>query len=202
MLGSAERDEALALVGAELLDARRSGHARRIGIALRALGMLETDPDAGRGHLEEAVTVLADSPARLEHARALVELGAALRRHGNRAAARAPLRDGLDLAGRCGAIRLADRARTELVATGARPRREYVTGRDALTPSELRVALMAAEGRPSQEIAQALFVTTRTIDTHLNHVYSKLNITSRKQLSAELARAQPATSEIACTKDT
>ena len=96
------------------------------------------------------MSVLADSPARLEHARALVQLGAALRRHGDRAAARAPLRDGLDLAARCGAIRLAERARTELAATGARPRREHITGRDALTPSEQRVALMAPKAAPAR----------------------------------------------------
>ena len=190
MLGPTERDEALALVGAELADARRAGQPRRIGVALRALGALEQSSDAGRARLQEAVSVLADSPARLEHARALVELGAALRRHGDRAAARAPLRDGLDLAARCGAIRLAERARTELAATGARPRREHITGRDALTPSEQRVALMAAEGRTSQEIAEALFVTTKTIDAHLNHTYTKLAINSRKQLAAALARAE------------
>jgi DNA-binding CsgD family transcriptional regulator len=187
MLTPPERDEALALAGAELADARRIGQRRRIGVALRVLGMLERGDDAGRAHLEEAVSVLADSPARLEHARTLVELGAALRRHGDRAAARAPVRKGLDLAAHCGAIRLTERARIELAATGARPRRERVTGRDALTPSELRVARMAAEGRTSQDIAQALFVTTKTIDAHLNHSYSKLGINSRKQLAAALA---------------
>jgi DNA-binding CsgD family transcriptional regulator len=126
-------------------------------------------------------------PARLERARTLVELGADRRRRGQRAAARAPLREGLDLAVRAGALRLAERARTELAATGARPRREFWTGRDALTPSELRVARMAAEGRTSQEIAQALFVTTKTIDTHLNHIYAKLSINSRRQLDSALA---------------
>ncbi|HUY59293.1 MAG TPA: AAA family ATPase [Solirubrobacteraceae bacterium] len=189
MLGPAERDEALALAGAELSDARRSGHPRRIGIALRALGTLEPDRDTGRSHLEEAVHVLEDSPARLEHARALVELGAARRRAGERAAAREPLRDGLDLAGRCGAVRLAERARAELAAAGSRPRRDYTTGRDALTPSELRVASMAAEGHTNKDIAQALFVTAATVETHLHHTYTKLDITSRKQLAVALARA-------------
>jgi DNA-binding CsgD family transcriptional regulator/tetratricopeptide (TPR) repeat protein len=187
MLGSSQLDEALELVDAELVDARRSGQARRVGVALRALGVLEPHRDTGRVYLEEAVAVLAGSPARLEYARALVELGADRRRRSERAAARAPLRDGLDLAVRGGAVRLADRARTELAATGARPRRELRTGREALTPSELRVALMAADGRTSQEIAQALFVTTKTIDTHLNHTYSKLGINSRKQISGALA---------------
>jgi DNA-binding CsgD family transcriptional regulator/tetratricopeptide (TPR) repeat protein len=187
MLGSSQLDEALELVDAELVDARRAGQPRRVGVALRALGVLEPHRETGRAYLEEAVTLLAGSPSRLEYARALVELGADKRRRGERAAARAPLREGLDLAVQGGAVRLADRARIELAATGARPRREFRTGRDALTPSELRVARMAAGGSTSQEIAQALFVTTKTIDTHLNHTYSKLGIKSRRQISGALA---------------
>jgi DNA-binding CsgD family transcriptional regulator len=183
MLGPDSRDEALTLAEAELTDARRRGQPRRVGIALRTLGLLHGDTTL----LQDAVTTLADSPAKLEQATALVELGAAQRRAGNRAAARAPLRDGLDLATRCGATRLAARARTELVATGARPRRAHISGRDSLTPSELRVARMAAEGRTNNEIAQALFVTTRTIDAHLAHTYTKLGINSRRQLENALA---------------
>jgi DNA-binding CsgD family transcriptional regulator len=190
MLAPDEAEEALELVSSELADARRIGQPRGIGVALRTLGMLEPG-DTGRSYLEQAVTVLASSPARLEHARALVELGAHLRRHGNRSAARAPLRDGLDLATRCGAIRLAERARTELAASGAHPRRTRTSGRDALTASELRVAQMAAEGLTSREIAQALFVSTRTIDMHLQRTYSKLSINSRRQLPDALARDQP-----------
>lgn len=188
MLPRQQRDEALELVTGELADARRIGLARGVGVALRVLGMLVGGAD-GRSHLEEAASVLADSPARLEHARALVELGAALRRDRDRIAARGALRDGLELAARCGAVRLAERAQTELAATGARPRRLYASGRDSLTPSELRVAQMAAEGRTSQDIAQALFVTTKTIDAHLNHTYAKLGINSRKQLAAALGHA-------------
>jgi DNA-binding CsgD family transcriptional regulator len=185
MLEPAGRDEAIELVTAELAYARATGQARGIGVALRALGTLVGD-EPGRSHLQEAVSVLAESPARLEHARALVELGAALRRSGARAAAREPLREGLELAARCGASRLLDRARDELAASGAKPRRLYQTSRDALTPSELRVAQLAAEGRPTKEIAQSLFVTTRTIDAHLQHAYMKLGINSRKQLKDAL----------------
>jgi len=187
MLEPAEYEEAVELVNTELGDARSIGQARGIGIALRALGTLVGD-EAGRSHLQEAVSVLADSPARLEHARALVEFGSALRRGGARAAAREPLREGLELAARCGASRLLDRARDELAASGARPRRLYQTSRDALTPSELRVAQLAAEGRATKEIAQSLFVTTKTIDAHLQHAYTKLGINSRKQLEEALER--------------
>ncbi|MGH2871456.1 MAG: helix-turn-helix transcriptional regulator [Solirubrobacteraceae bacterium] len=185
MLGPEQREEALEIVTEELADARRIDRARGIGIALRTLGVIEGG-EPGRAHLEQAVSVLAGSSAQLEHARALIDLGAMLRRQGSRAAARERLRDGLDLASRCGATLLSERARIELAATGARPRRERVTGRDALTPSELRVARMAAAGRTNQEIAQSLFVSVKTIETHLQHSYSKLTVNSRKQLAAAL----------------
>jgi DNA-binding CsgD family transcriptional regulator len=71
-------------------------------------------------------------------------------------------------------------------SSGARLRRERVTGRDALTPSELRVARLASEGRTNNEVAQALFVTPKTIDTHLTRVYSKLGISSRRALAGVL----------------
>ena len=131
--------------------------------------------------------MLEGSPARLEHGRALVELGAALRRSGQRAAAREPLAAGLDIAVAGGAVRLVERARVELAASGARPRRQRVSGRDALTPSELRVARHAAEGHSNREIAQALFVTTKTIEMHLSNVYRKLDIDSREQLGGVLS---------------
>jgi DNA-binding CsgD family transcriptional regulator len=123
----------------------------------------------------------------LEHARSLVELGAAIRRAGRRADAREPLAAGMELAHRCAAEPLARRAREELVATGARPRRMLRTGVDALTASELRVARMAAAGMTNREIAQALFVTLRTVQTHLTHAYAKLDIASREELPAALA---------------
>jgi DNA-binding CsgD family transcriptional regulator len=189
MLASEERKEALQLVHAELADARRFGHPRALGIALRTLGLLEGGV-RGRRRLEEAVQILAGSPARLEHARALVELGAAMRRSGERAAAREPLRLGLDIAAAGGATRLLERVRTELAASGARPRRERASGVEALTPSELRVARLAAEGRTNNEVAQALFVTAKTVDTHLSHAYAKLGISSRRALAAALAQQQ------------
>jgi DNA-binding CsgD family transcriptional regulator len=140
------------------------------------------------------VEVLAGSGARLEHARALVELGAALRRANQRAAAREPLRAGLDLAYRCGAGRLAERAAAELRATGARPRRAVLTGLEALTPSERRIAELAAGGMSNPEIAQALFVTLNTVQGHLRLVYQKLSISSRGQLPAAFRSVAPPSS--------
>jgi DNA-binding CsgD family transcriptional regulator len=92
----------------------------------------------------------------------------------------------LDLAHRLGARRIANQARAELIHAGAKPRRDAITGRDALTPAELRVARLAAQGITNREIAQALFITTKTAKAHLNRVYRKLEITRRGQLADAL----------------
>jgi DNA-binding CsgD family transcriptional regulator len=100
--------------------------------------------------------------------------------------ARDILRPALDLAHRCGALALTERARTELVAAGGRPRRLVLSGLDSLTPSERRIAQLAAAGLSNRDIAQNLFITTRTVEGHLTHAYHKLDITSREQLPAAL----------------
>jgi DNA-binding NarL/FixJ family response regulator len=112
--------------------------------------------------------------------------GAALRRAGRRVQARTELERALDLAHRLGARRIANQARTELTAAGAKPRRDAITGRDALTAGELRVARLAGEGLTNREIAQALFITTKTAKGHLSHIYRKLEITRRGQLANAL----------------
>jgi DNA-binding CsgD family transcriptional regulator len=189
-IGPEDRSEAVDLVRAELEAARRAGSPRAIGIALRASGLLERGEDA-IAQLDEAVTVLGHSPARLEHARALIDLGAALRRGNARSAAREPLRLGLELASRCDAGPLAERARRELLACGGRPRRTMITGRDALTPSEQRIAEYAARGDSNRDIAQALFITPKTVENHLGRIYKKLAINSRDQLSRTLEAERP-----------
>ena len=182
------RDEALSLAEEELEIARRRGTSRPRGMALHALGVLQQG-DAGIGLLREACDVLATTPARLEHASALTELGSALRKARQRSAARAPLESAVDIAHACGASVLLDRATAELRATGARPRRTVFTGIDALTASELRVARMAEAGRTNPEIAEALFVTRKTVEHHLSRVYTKLHIRSRAELAAALRRS-------------
>ncbi|HEV2777181.1 MAG TPA: helix-turn-helix transcriptional regulator, partial [Solirubrobacteraceae bacterium] len=134
-----------------------------------------------------SVELLAQSPARLEEARARVALGGALRRDGHRVESREPLREGYELARRCGADALAETARSELRASGIRLRREALTGAAALTASEQRIAEMAAGGLSNPEIAQELFVTVKTIEMHLTHVYRKLDIGRRAQLAEALA---------------
>jgi len=122
----------------------------------------------------------------LELARALSDYGAALRRAGRRVQARTQLERALDLAYHCGGRRIANHARDELIAAGAKPRRDAITGRDSLTAGELRVARLAAEGLTNREIAQALFITTKTAKAHLSRVYRKLSITRRGQLAGAL----------------
>jgi DNA-binding CsgD family transcriptional regulator len=182
-------DEAGPLVEEEVELARTWGAPRALGAALRAAGLVEGG-ERGLELLEEAVEVLSDSPARLEHAKARTELGAALRRANRRAEAREHLRQGLELATICGAGSLAARAESELLATGARPRRIALSGVASLTPSERRVAEMAAEGPTNREIAQALFVTQRTVEVHLTSIYRKLRINSRSQLAEALRTDQ------------
>jgi DNA-binding CsgD family transcriptional regulator len=189
--GEAAEAQVLAREQLELSEQLGTPGAR--GAALRVLARTVTEPIP---LLERAVEILAGSPARLEHTRALVDLGAALRRANRRADARGPLRRALEQADRAGMLLLARRAREELNATGARPRRSALSGPGALTPAEHRVAELAARGHGNREIAERLYVTQRTVETHLTHAFQKLDIGSRAALAAALnphaAAAEPA----------
>ena len=143
-------------------------------------------PDASLDVLRSAVDLLERSPARLEHARACITFGGALRRRGHRVESRAALREGYELARRCGADALAETARSELRASGIRLQREPVSGADSLTPSERRIAEMAAAGLSNAEIAQELFLTVKTIEMHLTRAYRKLDVRRRAQLARAL----------------
>jgi DNA-binding NarL/FixJ family response regulator len=138
--------------------------------------------------LAEALDVLEGSPARLEYARVLLDLGATRRAAGQRTAARKPLFEALALAARCGATALERRAKQELAAIGVRPRTTDHTGLGSLTPSELRVAELAAAGASNREVAQTLFVTEKTVETHLGRAFRKLDISSRRKLPDVLTR--------------
>jgi DNA-binding CsgD family transcriptional regulator len=177
--------EAGRLAAAEVRLARGFGAPRALGIALRAEALVR----AGRARtagLEEAARVLASSPARLEHARVLVDLGAEQRRSGCRGRARQTLAQALDLAHTCGARALAEQCRAELVVAGARPRRARLSGPESLTAGERRVAELAATGLTNRRIAQALFLTTKTVETHLSHAYMKLDISGRGELGGAM----------------
>ena len=181
-----DKKAARALCADEIGSARRWAAGRALGVALHAAGVVEGGT-RGIDLLTEAVTVLRPSPAPLELARALADLGAAHRRAGARLTARELLREGLDLAHAMGGLAVAGRARRELVIAGGRPRRDATRGRDALTAGELRVAQLAAAGHTNRQIAQALFVTQRTVENHLTSTYAKLGISSRGALGAALA---------------
>lgn len=183
-----DEDEARSWAGEELSLARAFGAPRTLGVSLRAAGTVAA-PEDQIELLEESVEVLTASPARLERAKALVELGAALRRQGHRKDARAPLSAGLELAGDVGAVPLAQRGREELVATGARPRRTAQSGVDSLTPSERRVIRLAANGLSNRQIGRELVVTVKTVEMHLRNAYRKLEIGSREDLDGELRNA-------------
>ncbi len=145
------------------------------------------DRDESVALLKQAVDLLAASPAQLEHTRALVDLGVALRRVNRRDAATDVLRRALDIATRGGMQRLAQQSREELRACGARPRRSAIYGVESLTPAEHRVAGLAAGGKSNREIAQQLYITPRTVETHLTHVFQKLHIVARAELPAQLS---------------
>lgn len=185
-----ERESEARLIADENLElARRWGAPRTLGRALRVAGRVSPEKERIT-RFGEAIDVLEDSPAHLEYAKALVELGTALRRAGRRNDARPPLRQALDIATRCGAVPVADRAGAELATVGARRRRTALTGPGALTPSERRVADLAASGRTNRQIAQTLFVTPKTVEVHLSNCYRKLCVTSRAELPDALG-AEP-----------
>lgn len=178
-------EEANRLIADELELARATGLPRPLGVALRAAGLL-AGGERGIELLHDAVATLHGCPSRLEQARAQIDLGGALRRATRRTEAREALREGLQLAQDCGAGRLAELAERELRAAGAKPRRLAFSGPESLTASELRIAEMVASGLTNQQVAEALFVTSKTVENHLGRVYQKLGIHSRDAIADAL----------------
>jgi DNA-binding CsgD family transcriptional regulator len=181
-----ETREAARLAEDQLALARRVGTPRALGAALRARAATAVR-DRAEELLTEAVAVLEPTPARLDLGHGLADLGALLRRAGRRGEARPPLLRALELADRAGAAPLTARVHAELIAAGARPRRSALSGPDALTAAERRVADLAAGGLTNRQIAQRLFVTLPTVETHLRHTFQKLDITSRHDLAAAMS---------------
>ena len=181
-LGRAEEGRPIAEEALRI--AERADLPSAIGGAQRILAATIAERDEAILLLRDAVAALEPAPVPLELARALIDLGAALRRAGRRREAREPLARALELAHRHGALSLVSAARTELHACGARPRREVRTGVDSLTPSERRVADLAAAGLSNAHIAARLFITVKTTEHHLAATYRKLGISSRNDLAA------------------
>jgi ATP/maltotriose-dependent transcriptional regulator MalT len=178
-------DRAAALVNEERGLAERFGAPRAIGVARRAAGLLARGDDA-IDLLRSAAGVLGESGARVEHARALRDLGAAVRRSGHPAQARPVLRDALAFAEDVGAGAVAEAARTELRVAGGRAPSRARAPAERLTPGERRVAELAAAGRSNRQIANALFITVKAVEWHLSNAYRKLDVRGRSDLSSAL----------------
>jgi DNA-binding CsgD family transcriptional regulator/tetratricopeptide (TPR) repeat protein len=180
--------EAERLISQELSAASRSGLPRAFSRAYRTKGLL-LGGERGIELLRRAVAEAERCPSRLEEARCQIELGAALRRAGRSGESRPALTAGLQLAESCGAERLAARALEELRLGGAKPRRRAIFGPGSLTPAEQRVARLASAGLTNQEIAKALFVSPKTVENQLGHVYRKLGVGGRLELVEVLSEA-------------
>jgi len=176
-----DRERALLLAAEELANVKRWGAASWIADATATLGVV-TGGQSGVELLTDATRIAHTSPARLIQAATLIELGSALRRERRLVEARKPLRAGLDIARSCAAVGLSRRAAHELQASGEKAPRYTPIGADALTPTEQRVATLAARGMTNRQIAATLFVTIKTVESHLHATYDKLAIRSRTEL--------------------
>lgn len=184
-LALGDRGAALEAILPHLDRARTWGTPATLAAALRVTGLARGGA-AGVSHLEEAVELVSATPARMETARCTIALGMLRRRAGHRNAALEALRAGADLAQQLGARSIAEEARREMRLLGARPRRLAFSGADALTAAERRVAQLAVAGSSNRQIAQELYVSLKTVETHLSHAYRKLGIGSRSQLARAL----------------
>ncbi|HEX6026850.1 MAG TPA: helix-turn-helix transcriptional regulator, partial [Solirubrobacter sp.] len=177
------RPEAAAWAREDLSRARQTRIPWTIGLALRSEALAAERIDL----LREALSVLRGSQHVLETVRTQVELGAALRRAGERRAARAELAAARDHAARLGLAALAARADEEHRASGGRPRRTRISGAESLTPSERRMVERARTGASNRQIAAELFLTVKTVEWHMSNAFRKLDISSRQDLARALA---------------
>ncbi len=177
-------DDARRTAAEHLALCERSGVRHVTGEALRLAGLVAEDPAEAMALLRRSVELLDGSQSRLAEGQARVALGAALRRAGRRTEARDQLLAGRAVLVSIGAGALVTAADEELVAAGVR--RTRLASRGGLTPSERRVAELAVAGLRNQEIARRLFVSPKTVETHLSRAYRKLGISGREQLAGAL----------------
>lgn len=171
--------------------ARRKGQPWALARAERAAGLVCT-PDRLAEHFTAALALHDRTSDVFETARTQLAYGARLRRARRRREARPQLVTSLESFERLGARAWADRAAVELKATGITAHRRESGTIDQLTAQELQVALMLAEGRTTRQAAAALFLSPKTVEHHLRHVYPKLGVTSREELTAAMRRDRPA----------
>ncbi len=156
---------------------------------------LVAGPEAFSAHFDEALALHALTPDGFEQARTHLCHGEQLRRTRRRVQAREELRRAVDMFDELGAAPWAERARAELLATGETARKRDASTLDQLTPRELQVALVLAEGHTTREAAAKLFLSPKTVDYHLRSVYRKLGISSRPEL-ADAIGAEPAKAQV------
>ncbi len=180
-----DRDRAAAEARREVAIRRRYGPDRPLAEALRRAASFVPARE-GVLLLEEAAVLAESRPSRPVLARVLASYGMALRRADRASEGRDVLARAADLASEMGMERLFGRMRDELVVSGGRPRRARRTGPTSLTESQRQVATLAAEGLTNREVAERLFVTIKTVETHLMAVYRKLGINTRGQLAESL----------------
>jgi DNA-binding CsgD family transcriptional regulator len=170
-----------------------SGTDWALGMAARSRALMSEGPAAEAAH-REAIERLSDCRVVVHLARAHLVYGEWLRREGRRTDARAALGVAHRMLSDIGAEAFAERARRELVATGAAVRRRDAGARAELTAQELQIARLADEGRTNRQIGAELFLSARTVEWHLRHIFAKLGVASRRELGAALgpgARATP-----------
>ncbi|OBF86767.1 hypothetical protein A5791_20370 [Mycobacterium sp. 852002-51163_SCH5372311] len=170
--------------------AQQKGQPWALARAHRALALVCADAGKRNVLFERAIELHRGSLDLYEEARTRLAFGASLRRDKSRVAARPHLRQALEQFGRLGARPWADLAASELDATGERARRGGEDQLAALTSQEIHIAQLLGAGRTTKETAAVLFLSPKTVEYHLRHIYQKLDIRSRSELSAIVA-AQP-----------
>jgi DNA-binding CsgD family transcriptional regulator len=170
--------------------AQAAGTSWGLGLLARCQALMSAGEHA-EFRYRDSVELLSQVPVALDLAHTRLLYGEWLRRCNRRREAREQLRAAHQLFGSCGAVPFAERARTELLATGEHVRKRTVPTRNDLTPQERHVATLAAEGSANAEIAARLFITVSTVEFHLNKVFRKLGISARRQIAARIA-AEPA----------
>ncbi len=187
---SLELADALARVGREeeaeaILDAFEGSEIAAVplqaALAARCRALL-AEPDGFESLFEEALERHPEDAYPFEAARTRLAFGERLRRAGRRVDARERLRRALAGFEWLGAAAWAEQARQELAASGETHQRRDVESRDALSPRELQVADQVAQGRTNKQVAAALFLSPKTVEYHLKHIYGKLGIGSRGEL--------------------
>jgi DNA-binding CsgD family transcriptional regulator len=169
---------------------RAAGTDWALGVLARSRALL-SDGQAADTFFREAIERLERTRIRVELARAHLLYGEWLRRKGRRVDARDQLRTAHDMFSRFGAEAFAERARRELLATGETARRRAAETHAVLTPQEAQIAQLAADRQSNPEIAAQLFISPRTVEYHLRKVFTKLEITSRKELQSALPNRSP-----------